>query len=55
MNILGAVAISVAPEVFTTAVNMKKGRAGVMLTCLCRADEREKIAEAMRCFYGKNC
>ena len=36
-----------ALEVFTTAVNMKKGRAGVMLTCLCRADEREKIAEAM--------
>ncbi|MCL1951620.1 MAG: nickel pincer cofactor biosynthesis protein LarC, partial [Oscillospiraceae bacterium] len=32
-----------ALEVFTTAVGMKKGRPGVLLTCLCRAAQREDM------------
>ena len=36
-----------ALEVFTTPVNMKKGRAGVLMTCLCPADKRAAFAEAI--------
>ena len=32
-----------ALEVFTTAVGMKKSRPGVLLTCLCRLEQREDI------------
>ena len=33
-----------ALDVFTTPIGMKKGRPGVMLTCLCRPEDREKMA-----------
>lgn len=32
-----------ALDVYTTAIGMKKCRPGVMLTCLCRTDDREKM------------
>lgn len=33
-----------AIDVFTTAVNMKKNRPGIMLTCLCKETDSEKFA-----------
>ena len=33
-----------ALDVFTTAIGMKKGRPGIMLTVLCRTDEKDKFA-----------
>lgn len=33
-----------ALDVFTTPIGMKKGRPGIMLTCLCRLEDREKMA-----------
>lgn len=33
-----------ALDVFTTAIGMKKSRPGVMLTCLCRPEDRERMA-----------
>ena len=36
-----------ALDVFTTAVGMKKGRPGVLLTCLCRMDSREALAREL--------
>lgn len=33
-----------ALDVWTQAIGMKKGRLGVLLCCLCRADERERFA-----------
>lgn len=33
-----------ALDVFTTAIGMKKSRPGVMLTCLCRPEDKEKLA-----------
>lgn len=32
-----------ALDVFTTAIGMKKGRPGVLLTCLCRPEDREAM------------
>ena len=32
-----------APEVWTTAVGMKKNRPGILLTCLCRASQRDEM------------
>ena len=32
-----------ALDVYTTAVGMKKGRAGQLLTCLCRREDRERM------------
>lgn len=32
-----------ALDVFTTAIGMKKGRPGVLLTCLCRPDDRQAM------------
>ncbi len=32
-----------ALDVWTTSIGMKKGRPGVMLTCLCRLEDREKM------------
>ena len=32
-----------APEVWTTPVGMKKNRPGLLLTCLCRAEQREEM------------
>lgn len=34
-----------ALDVFTAHVGMKKGRPGILLTCLCRKDEQKKFAE----------
>lgn len=34
-----------ALDVFTTAIGMKKGRPGIMLTVLCRTDEKDKFAK----------
>ena len=34
-----------ALDVFTTAITMKKGRPAVMLTCLCRSDQRENMVQ----------
>lgn len=36
-----------AVDVFTTAVNMKKNRPGVLLTCLCRESDREAVIKAI--------
>ena len=36
-----------ALDVFTTAIGMKKGRPGVLLTCLCRPEDRETMAGLM--------
>ena len=36
-----------APEVFTTPVAMKKDRPGVVLTVICRPDQRREMAELM--------
>ena len=36
-----------APEVWTTAVGMKKNRPGVMLTCLCRREQRDEMIRAI--------
>ena len=33
-----------ALDVFTTAIGMKKGRPGIMLTCLCRTADKDKFA-----------
>lgn len=40
-----------ALDVFTTAINMKKNRPAVMITCLCRETEKEKIE--IETNYGK--
>lgn len=32
-----------ALDVYTTSVGMKKNRPGILLTCMCRSDEREKM------------
>ena len=34
-----------ALDVFTTAVGMKKNRPGILITCLCKPDEKEKFAK----------
>ncbi len=34
-----------ALEVYTTAVGMKKNRQGILLTCLCRNEDRDKMLE----------
>lgn len=36
-----------AVEVYTTAVGMKKGRPGTVISCMCRTDEREKMVDLM--------
>lgn len=36
-----------ALDVFTTAIGMKKGRPGVLLSVICRPDMKEKMAEAL--------
>ena len=36
-----------ALDVYTIPIQMKKNRPGVMLCCLCRADEQEKFAVLM--------
>ncbi|ANU53258.1 DUF111 family protein [Acutalibacter muris] len=36
-----------ALDAFTTAIGMKKSRPGVMLTCLCRPEEGEKMARLL--------
>ena len=36
-----------ALDVFTTPIGMKKSRPGVLLTCLCRLGDREKLAKLM--------
>ena len=36
-----------ALEVYTTAVTMKKDRAGVVFTCICRREDREEMAKRM--------
>lgn len=36
-----------ALEVYTTAIGMKKNRQGVLLTCLCRNEDKEKILETI--------
>lgn len=36
-----------ALDVWTTSIQMKKGRPGVMLSCLCRPSDREKMAKLM--------
>lgn len=36
-----------ALDVFFTSIQMKKGRPGTMLTCLCRPSSREEIAKAL--------
>ena len=33
-----------ALDVYTTAIGMKKGRPGIMLTCLCRTNDKDKFA-----------
>ena len=37
-----------ALDVWTAAIGMKKGRPGVLLSCLCRRDERERL---LRCLF----
>ena len=34
-----------ALDVYTTAIGMKKGRPGIMLTCLCRISEKDRFAK----------
>jgi len=36
-----------ALDVWTTAITMKKGRSAVMLSCLCKAEQQEALAEQM--------
>lgn len=36
-----------ALEVYTTAIGMKKNRQGVLLTCLCRNEDKEKLLETI--------
>ena len=36
-----------ALDVFTTPIGMKKGRPAVLLTCLCRPEDREKMARLL--------
>ena len=36
-----------ALDAFTTAIGMKKGRPGVMLTCLCRPEDREAMTRLL--------
>lgn len=36
-----------ALDVFTTAIGMKKGRPGVLLTVMCRMEDKEKMAELL--------
>ena len=36
-----------APEVFTTPIGMKKNRPGVMLTVLCRENQREEMVRLL--------
>lgn len=36
-----------ALDAFTTAIGMKKGRPGVLLTCLCRPEDAEKMASLL--------
>lgn len=38
-----------APEVFTTPIGMKKNRPGVMLTVLCREEQREEMVRLLFC------
>jgi uncharacterized protein (DUF111 family) len=33
-----------ALDVWTTAIQMKKDRPGILLTCLCKAEEKERLA-----------
>ena len=34
-----------ALDVYTTAIGMKKGRPGIMLTCLCRTNDKDRFAK----------
>ena len=34
-------------DVYTTAIGMKKGRPGILLTCLCRPEDERKMAELL--------
>lgn len=36
-----------APEVFTEAVGMKKNRPGILLTCLCRPEQRDRMVRLL--------
>ena len=36
-----------APEVWTTPVGMKKNRPGILLTCLCRANQRDEMVRLL--------
>ena len=36
-----------ALDVFTIPIQMKKNRPGILLTCLCEMEEREKIYRAL--------
>ena len=36
-----------AKDVYTTAIGMKKSRPGVLLSCVCGAEEADAVAEAM--------
>lgn len=36
-----------APEVFTEAVGMKKSRPGILLTCLCRPNQRDEMVRLL--------
>lgn len=36
-----------ALDVFTTSIGMKKNRPGILLTCICRENKKEKIVETM--------
>lgn len=36
-----------AMDVYTTSIGMKKGRTGVLLTCICREEQREEMVRLM--------
>lgn len=44
---LGEITEAGALDIFTTAINMKKNRPAVMITCLCRETEKDNILNAI--------